>query len=253
MTGGYSLTACEMNLHCRKRNATTAFFMKRQLVFGLTLAFTMMICGVNAAQKTPLFNGKDLQGWKESGSPNAKWQMGIAALDAAEPTRLKIAGSGTDLVACEKAPNLTSEEEFGDCILEFEFMLSKNSNSGVKLMKIYEIQILDSYGKDKVTASDCGAVYLLSPPRVNASRKPGEWQKMLIEFHAPRFDGAGKKIANAKFTRVLLNGQIVQENFDVPHGTNQAKTAKEFPQGALYIQGDHGPVSFRNVNITRLD
>lgn len=207
----------------------------------------------HAAAGKALFNGKDLTGWKASGNAKADWQFGKAALDPADPTKLKVAGPGNELVACEKVTNLTSEEEFGDCILEFEFMLSKNSNSGVKLMKIYEIQILDSYGKEKMTPSDCGAVYLQAAPKVNACAKPGEWQKMLIEFRAPKFDADGKKTANAKFTRVVLNGQTVQENFDVPHGTNMAKTAKEYPRGALYVQGDHGPVAFRNFKVTSLD
>lgn len=207
----------------------------------------------NAAGKKALFNGKDLSGWSGGGNAKASWQFGKAALDPADPTKLKVVGPGTEMVACEKVTNLTSDEEFGDCILEFDFMLSKNSNSGVKLMKIYEIQILDSYGKDKMTTSDCGAVYLQAAPKVNACAKPGEWQKMVIEFRAPKFDADGKKTVNAKFSRVLLNGQVVQENFDVPHGTNQAKTAKEFPRGAIYVQGDHGPVAFRNFTVTPLD
>ncbi len=225
----------------------------RVLLTAVGIVATAAWC--QAAQPAkPLFNGKDLTGWKPVGEPGkTEWKIGKAALDPADPTKLVVQGAGTEMVACEKVVNLVSDEEFGDCVLEFEFMLSKNSNSGVKLMKIYEIQILDSYGKEKATASDCGAVYLLSPPKVNASAKPGEWQKMTIEFRAPRFDSQGNKTANAKFVRVVHNGKVVQENFEVPHGTNVSRNAKEYPRGAIYIQGDHGPVAFRNMTITQLD
>lgn len=208
-------------------------------------------CVCVAAEKKPLLNGRDLSGWKASGKGD--WQFGKAKLDPTNASKLIVTGIGTEMVATDKVANLTSEEQFGDCVLEFEFMLSRNSNSGVKLMKIYEIQLFDSFGKDKVTDTDCGAVYLQSPPKVNACAKPGEWQKMIIEFKAPRFDSQGNKTANAKFTRVVLNGKVMQENYDVPHGTNMAKTAKEHPQGALFVQGDHGAVAFRNMTITRLE
>jgi len=99
-------------------------------------------------------------------------------------------------------------------------MVAAHSNSGVKMMNIYEIQIFDSFGKEKPNATDCGAVYQESPPKVNACKKPGEWQTLVIEFRAPRFNTAGEKTTNARFVKVTLNGQVVQENFDIAHGTN---------------------------------
>ena len=74
--------------------------------------------------------------------------------------------SSNALVSVEKSPNLISEASFGDCRLELEFMVSKNSNSGVKMMNIYEIQIYDSFGKAKVGISDCGAIYDETAPAV---------------------------------------------------------------------------------------
>lgn len=202
----------------------------------------------DGSAKTQLFNGKDLSGWKLSGGQGAQqWKVGKAAIDPAEPKKLAVTGPGEELISCEKAPNLTSEAKFGDCHLEFEFMVAKDSNSGVKMMNIYEIQIFDSYGKDQSSDTDNGAVYKESPPKVNASRKPGEWQKLEIDFLAPRFDAAGNKTANAKFVKVVLNGKVVQENFEIAHGTNVSRNAKEYATGNIYLQGDHGPVAFRNI------
>ena len=204
-----------------------------------------------AGKKVELFNGKDLTGWKLSGGQGARqWKVGKAALDPSDDKKLVVAGTGNELVSCEKGANLTSDAKFGDCHLEFEFMVSKDSNAGVKLMNIYEIQILDSYGKAKAGDSDNGAVYKESAPKVNASKKPGEWQKLVIDFRAPRFDATGNKTANAKFVKVVLNGQVVQEEFEIAHGTNVSRNAKEYPTGNVFFQGDHGPVALRNIVIT---
>jgi len=88
---------------------------------------------------------------------------------------------------------------------------------------------------------------------VNACKKPGEWQSLMIDFRAPRFDEAGKKTANAKFVKVTLNGQVVQDNVEIAHGTNVSRNAKEHPTGPIYLQGDHGSVAFRNLKVTTLN
>jgi len=201
-----------------------------------------------------LFNGKDLTGWKKATSKaTGQWQSGQPVLDPANPAKLKIAGPGDALVSLEKSPNLISEASFSDCLLEFEFMVPKKSNSGVKLMSLYEIQIFDSFGKAVPGKGDCGAVYDENPPKVNACKPPGEWQTFVIDFRAPRFDAAGKKISNARFVKVTLNGQVVQENVELDHGTNVGRSKPEFPAAPLLLQGDHGPVAFRNLKLTPLN
>jgi len=105
--------------------------------------------------------------------------------------------------------------------------------------------------------SDGGAIYHRwieekgvggSAPRINASRKPGDWQSYHIFFRAPRFDAAGKKTANARFVRVLHNGEIVQENVEVEGGTRAHMPIAEAAENPLMIQGDHGPVAIRGVH-----
>jgi len=201
-----------------------------------------------------LFNGKDFSGWRTVGGRGEnQWQAGRAALDAADPRKLSATRPGNELICPGKGANLATEASFGDCLLELEFLMAKDSNSGVKMMSIYEIQLLDSFGKAAMDKGDCGAVYQESAPKVNACRKPGEWQTLAVEFRAPRFDESGKKTADARFVKVTLNGQVVQENVEIAHGTNVSRNAKEHPTGPVFLQGDHGPVAFRNLKITALN
>lgn len=154
----------------------------------------------------------------------------------------------------------------GDCELHIEFCVPKGSNSGVYFMSHYEIQVLDSYGKpaEKLRYEDCGGIYQRydeaagrgyegHPPPVNASKAPGEWQSFDISFRAPRFDASGKKTANAKFVKVVHNGVTLHENVEVTGPTRAAAGGPEKAMGPLMIQGDHGPVAYRNIRIRLLD
>jgi hypothetical protein len=216
--------------------------------------------GGDSPQTISLFNGKDLSGWRSIGRGSNEWTVGTAALDPDAPAKLMVAGPGDELIDTNRTVNLSSEAVFGDCVVEVEFMVGKStpgndvdSNSGVKMMNIYEIQIFDNYGKAKLSKIDCGAVYSETAPLVNACKKPGEWQDLVIDFRAPRFDAAGTKTANAKFVKVTLNGQVVQDNVEIAHGTNVSRHAKEHPTGPIYLQGDHGAVAFRNIKVTPLN
>lgn len=154
--------------------------------------------------------------------------------------------------------HLISEWEHGDILLEMEVMMPKGSNSGIYLQGRYEIQLLDSWGVKEPSYGDIGGIYrnweetpgnifLGVPPSSNAAKAPGLWQKLKIDFRAPKFDDAGNKIANAKFVSVLLNGVPIHENVEVPLPTGGPISKKEVKMGPLMIQGDHGPVAFRNI------
>jgi hypothetical protein len=160
------------------------------------------------------------------------------------------AGEGVLANVAAHGVDIYTEQKFGDCVIELEVMVPKGSNSGVYVMGEYEVQVFDSYGKDKLGMVDMGAVYSAAAPRVNASRKPGEWQKFVIAFQAPRFDAVGKKTANARFVKVALNGTVLHENLEVAGPTPSCLTGKEAPTGPLLLQGDHGPVAYRNIRIT---
>ncbi len=157
--------------------------------------------------------------------------------------------------------NLFTGMEHSDIFLSCDFMMPKNSNSGIYFQGRYEIQLFDSWGVIVPHSSDLGSIYERwneampegkkgyegHPPRTNASLAPGLWQHLEIEFQAPKFDAAGKKIQSARFVKVVLNGVVVQENVVVTGPTRAAHFKDEKATGPLMIQGDHGIVSFRNI------
>jgi len=158
------------------------------------------------------------------------------------------------------AVHLVSKQEYGDQWVHAEFKIPAGSNSGVYLMGRYEVQILDSFGKaDKdLQHSDCGGIYQRfkekegigyegTPPLRNAERAPGEWNRYDILFRAPRFDAKKRKVENAKFIEVRLNGVVVQKNVSVTGPTRAAMFEDETKVGPLMLQGDHGPITYRNV------
>lgn len=216
--------------------------------------FTLSIAP--AAETKPIvpFNGKDLSGWKVKNEKASKWKaVGVEMDTKNEKVFAEKEGGPAFLsnVTTGGGSDIFTEEKFGDITLELEFMVPKGSNSGVYLMGEYEVQILDSYGKpdDKLGQGDLGALYSAAAPKKNAAKKPGEWQKFVIEFQAPKFEG-DKKVANAKFIKVTLNDVVLHENVEMKAQTPGGLTGKEAATGPLMFQGDHGPVAFRNIKIT---
>lgn len=226
------------------------------------LWLAILLCvpsGLAAGEKgTPLFNGKDLAGWKFRGGDKAaaksKWSV-VAALDldAKMPQRFTSKpGDGILLNGDDgRGVDLLSETQHGDCTLFVEFNVAKGSNSGIYFQGQYEVQILDSFGKaDKdLKYGDCGGIYNHSPPRKNVSKAPGEWQSFEVVFQAPRFDDKGKKTANARFLKVLHNGVLIQDDVELKGPTTAALGGAEKATGPLMLQGDHGPVAFRNMSM----
>ncbi len=198
------------------------------------------------------FNGQDLTGWlTKGGSPEETLKVGKAKLDPDNPRELIVETGGQDLVNFKGGQrDFYTMAKFGDAVIEVEFMVPQGSNSGIYLMGEYEIQIFDSYGKTKVGAGDVGGLYGAQAPRVNAAKAPGEWQKFVIDFRAPKFADDGKKIANAHFVKVTLNGQVIHEHVEMKGPTPGGVTGKEAAQGPIMFQGNHGPVAYRNIKIT---
>ena len=214
--------------------------------------------GLLPAQSIPL---TDLGAFRPTA---ANWRVaGGATVDRgrnlalqAEPGTGVLVNSPTDAAK----GHLLTTMQHGDLDVSLDVMLPKGSNSGVYLMGRYEVQLFDSWGVASPTFADIGGIYQRwdekrgagnegyegTPPRLNASRAPGLWQHLDIVFRAPKFDGK-RKIANARFTQVVLNGVVVQENVEVTGPTRAAPFQDEQPTGPLMIQGDHGPVAVRNI------
>lgn len=210
-----------------------------------------------------LLNGKDLSGWRAATDKPHEWTTTAAVTwkRIFDPKRLTFIPAPGDRIINGRegrTQDLATEESFGDCELYLEYMLAQGSNSGVYLAGQYELQLFDSYGhQGELMPGDNGGVYRLpdntggTPPRVNASRPPGAWQSIHLWFRAARFEN-GKKTANAKFLRVLLNENLIHENVEVLGPTGSLGRRAEGPAGPIILQGDHGPVAYRNIYIRPL-
>jgi sugar phosphate isomerase/epimerase len=162
-----------------------------------------------------------------------------------------------------RTSHLFSKTEFGDVKAHIEFMVPKGSNSGVYFMGRYEIQVYDSFraAESEYPGIECGGIYQRwdndrvrkgyegRSPRVNASRPPEQWQTFDIIFRSPRFDNKGRKIANARFEKVVHNGTVVHADVELSGPTRASAYNDEKPAGPLMLQGDHGPVAYRNIRI----
>ena len=239
--------------------------MRAPAVAVVSAGVLLLAGGCSQWTGTPLFNGRDLAGWKALGEQNAWVVASRVAVDPKDEKRFVITPgegilvNGPDGRTC----NICTEQTFGDCAVHIEFVVPKGSNSGVYFAGRYEIQVLDSYGKEKLEYSDCGGIYGRwinnqtvegRAPRVNASRAPGQWQSFDVVFRAPRFDASGRKTENARFVKVLHNGVLVHENVELTGPTRAAMSETvEVARGPLMLQGDHGPVAYRNIRIRELN
>ena len=180
-----------------------------------------------------LFDGKDLSQW----SHVEQWKVVDGAM---------VVGRGAAL----------SKAKFGDCQLHIEFATPKEvegngqgrGNSGVFLMNRYEVQILDSYKNKTYFDGQCGAIYKQTPPLVNASREPGEWQTYDIIWKAPRFlDG---KLESPAFITVLHNGVLILNHFQLQGDTSYNRAPKYMPhpeKDSIRLQYHLHPLRFRNI------
>lgn len=164
-----------------------------------------------------LLNGTDLKGWHAMGANQWQVEKGI----------LRSPKSGS---------NLVTDEKFTDFKLHIEFRYQKGSNSGVYLRGRYEVQIADSKGLE-VSRGDLGAVYGFITPTEMVAKDPGEWQAYDITL-------VGRMIT------VVANGKTIICNQEIPGITGGAIDSKEGEAGPLLLQGDHGPIEYRNIIIT---
>ena len=200
----------------------------------------------NLGQQPPagavvLFDGSNLNAWTQRDRRSApKWKL--------------LPGGVTEV----SGGDIMSKEKFGNCKIHLEFKLpymptsfgQARANSGVYPIGRYEIQVLYSYGLEGYD-NECGGIYTISRPLVNACAPPLQWQSYDITFKMARFDAAGKKTANARVT-VIHNGVTVQDNTEIPHVTGGAVNDQENEPDGIDLQ-DHGnPVQYRNIWVEKL-
>jgi Domain of Unknown Function (DUF1080) len=206
----------------------------------------------------------DLSAFK---NPSANWTIegGVTGNFNGNPLT-PIAGKGVLLNTLRGAKyqatdDLYSVLEHGDIKISLDFMIPKGSNSGLYLQSRYEVQIYDTWLKKPIVDNFCGAIYHRwdesrgkgnegyegHPPRQNAVKAPGLWNHLEIDFKAPTFDATGKKLTNARFNSVYLNGLLIHENVELLGVTRGSTSPQEVAKAPFRIQGDHGQVAFKNM------
>ena len=232
----------------------------------VVLAVLARVGDAQEANWVDLISGADLNAWRR---PSGKWEtVGLVTSPPRSPRRLvAVPGTGTIYNGMEgRTRDLLSKREFGDVEVHVEFMVPRQSNSGIYLMGRYEVQVLDSHGvaNSGYAGNQCGGIYPRwldsqnvggHAPRVNADKPAGQWQSFDLVFLAPRFDATGRKIAHARFEKVVHNGVLIHEDVMVTGPTRAARyenEADETLRGPIQLQGDHGPVAYRNLRVRPL-
>lgn len=196
----------------------------------IVLFFLAAAVASNAAPASdfrPLFNGKDLTGWRlrhQQSTSSWKVENGVLINDASAGKH------GTDLV---------TEDKFWNFTVRYEYKIPKGANSGFYLRGRHEIQILDDYEKGKPGDHGNGSIYGIKAPDKFASKPAGEWNKVEATI-------IGDKIT------VILNGEKVHDNVACAKATGSEIDNKINEAGPLFLQGDHGSISFRNIEIKEL-
>lgn len=192
-----------------------------------------------------LFNGKDLTNWVDAKQNPAKWKI---------KNRVLTVEKGTG--------NIQTKRAFGSCQLHVEWRTptevidsgQKRGNSGIFLMGLYEVQVLDSYTNRTYSNGQAGSIYKQFIPLVNACKPPGEWQTYDIIFIAPKFDNDGNVASPARIT-VLQNGVLVQNNVEIKGKTvfiGEPFYEKHNEKECLILQDHNCLVSYRNIWIREL-
>jgi len=229
------------------------------LLVGILCLLLAVDSGAKEARGRVSLISDDFSTWRGN---TGQWEIADDTFVNPENEKLLSSKPGTGVIVngpTGKTSNVLSKAEFGDVRAHIEFMVPKGSNSGVYFMGRYEIQVLDSWGVGEPKYSDCGGIYQRwdnnrNPkgyeghrPRVNASRPPGRWQTFDVIFRAPRFGDNGHKIANARFEKVVHNGIVVHADVELDGPTRASTYNDEKSAGPLMLQGDHGPVAYRNI------
>ena len=197
-----------------------------RVAFTLTLVLATSTFAADEDFK-PLFNGKDTTGWhvRRTDRPSLwKVEDGVLKND------LKTGEHGVDLVTDAKFWNFT---------VRYEYMVPDGSNSGFYLRGRHEIQILGDYKEGKPTLTGNGAIYNFKAADVWASKPGGEWQTVEATI-------IGNKIT------VRLNGQIIHDKVECDKATGSELDKNVTEPGSIFLQGDHGAVSFRKIEIKEL-
>ena len=193
---------------------------------GVTYNFTGVRAPLLTRTKEPvwgqpikLFNGKDTKGWHTDGKNQWTVESGI-------------------LRSLHSGANLITDKTFTDFKLHIEFRYQKGSNSGIYLRGRYEVQVIDTKtGEPEPINNQFSSIYGFLPPNKMMAKDAGQWQSYDITL-------VGRLVT------IVANGTMVICRQEIPGITGGAINSQEGEPGPLLIQGDHGPIDYRNIVIT---
>lgn len=234
------------------------------------VVFVFAVCAVSRADVPGAWESVTLDSLDAFRPVTNNWRLAGGIGGSPDRSRDITLLPGTGIVASNPVEGGANDQlfttwEHGDLELELEFLLTPRTNSGIYLQGRYEVQLFDSWGVATPGFADSGGIFQRwdpargagregfegHAPRTNASRPPGEWQRLRLVFRSPRFDAAGVKLAHARILRVELNGTLVQENVELTGPTRAAPYPDEKPLGPVMFQSNHGPVAFRAIRVRR--
>lgn len=201
---------------------------------------TEAAAGLPPSDAIVLFDGRDLANWfSKDSTAAAEWKVENGYMEV-------VPGKG----------DIRSKAEFGDCQLHVEWSEPEvvkgdsqgRGNSGIFILGMYEVQVLDCYQNPTYPDGTTGAIYGQCPPLVNACRKPGEWQTYDIVWIGPRF--AGDRLVSPAYLTVFQNGVLLHLMKEVQGPTQHRKTTEYKPHaltGPLKLQDHNDLVRFRNI------
>jgi hypothetical protein len=200
-----------------------------------------------------LFGGTDLAKWQNNRGQDATWKVQDGYVETAA-----------------RGGGIRTRGEWADFQLHVEWSTPNpprgsgqgRGNSGILINGMYEVQVLDSYRAKTYPDGQAGAIYGQSPPLVNASKAPGEWQTYDIIFESPRWDDKGQLVKKACIT-VLHNGVVIQNRYEFTGSTDGIsrevpwKSLSKYvgphpPEVFIELQDHNNPVRYRNIWIRQL-
>jgi hypothetical protein len=199
-----------------------------------------------------LFDGKDLAKWQNNRGQDATWRVVDGYVETAP-----------------RGGGIRTRGKWADFQLHVEWAAPNpprgagqgRGNSGILINGLYEVQVLDSYQALTYPDGQAGAIYGQSPPLVNASKPPGEWQTYDIIFESPRWSEQGELIKKANVT-VIHNGVVLHHKREyfgrtdgvggVPHTALGTYGSPHPPEVFIELQYHSNPVRFRNIWVRKL-
>jgi len=236
-----------------------------------TICIVMMmrvapVCAAKCTMEKIMLTESGLSAWRT----NSSWEVVGDAFLHPRNENLLSTKEGKGVIVNRGRGNigpLVSNKVFSDVRAHIEFAIPKASDSGVLFQGRYEIQIADSWAQQQslFPGSECGGIYprwdetrIIKPydgqsPIENTSRPTGQWQCLDVVFRAPRFDDQNRKIENARFIEVKLNGTVIHKNVELTGPTRYSLNQDEAATGPIALQGDRGAIAFRNIWVASID